>query len=233
MIIGISGLAGSGKDTAAEFLVEDHSFVRVGLADKLKRILKDVFDFTDEQLWGPSSERNKPDYRYKMSECPACGGDPKKTGQCEVGCVYLTARFAAQKLGTEWARACYLNVWVEDVLRTAKMLLNGPEYRYEKESGIYPSFSSSGYTETRGIVIPDVRFKNEMSCIRAAGGHLIRLKRGSGLSTEALDGTYSAHSSETEQLEVPDSYFSAVIDNNKLSLEELREEVRRVYVNLC
>lgn len=231
MIIGISGIAGSGKDTATDFLVEDHNLVRVGLADKLKRILKDVFDFTDEQLWGPSSERVRPDYRYKRAECPECGGDPKKTGQCEAGCIYLTVRFAAQRLGTEWARACYEDVWVDDVLRTVKILLGEPrgEYHYEKKQGLYPCFSSSCNIKTHGVVIPDVRFKNEMRCIRAAGGHLIRLKRGSGLSIE--DG--ADHQSEAEQLEVPDSYFTAVIDSNNLSLGGLREEVRRVYFNLC
>jgi len=64
MIIGLLGQAGSGKDTVADFLVRDHSFVKVALADPLKRICRDVFDFTDEQLWGPSEKRNAPDKRY-------------------------------------------------------------------------------------------------------------------------------------------------------------------------
>jgi len=68
MIIGLCGQAGSGKDTVADFLVRDHSFVKVALADPLKRICKDVFAFTDEQLWGPSAERNKPDKRYPRSD---------------------------------------------------------------------------------------------------------------------------------------------------------------------
>jgi hypothetical protein len=64
MIIGITGKAGAGKDTAADVLVERFNFVKVALADPLKRICKDAFDFSDEQLWGPSEKRNEPDTRY-------------------------------------------------------------------------------------------------------------------------------------------------------------------------
>jgi len=64
MILGICGLAGSGKDTAAKFIIEDYSFVQVAFADEMKRICKRVYDFTDEQLWGPSEFRNAPDKRY-------------------------------------------------------------------------------------------------------------------------------------------------------------------------
>lgn len=64
MILGICGLAGSGKDTAAKFIVEDHRFVPMAFADEMKRICKRVYDFTDQQLWGPSEFRNAPDKRY-------------------------------------------------------------------------------------------------------------------------------------------------------------------------
>jgi len=64
MIIGVAGLAGSGKDTVADHLVEYHGFVKVALADPLKRICREVFDFSEEQLWGPSEKRNEPDKRY-------------------------------------------------------------------------------------------------------------------------------------------------------------------------
>lgn len=68
MIIGISGLAGSGKDTVADFLVQQRDYVKVALADPLKRICQDVFDFSDDQLWGPSEKRNAPDKRYPRNE---------------------------------------------------------------------------------------------------------------------------------------------------------------------
>jgi hypothetical protein len=64
MIIGMCGLANSGKDTAAQYIVTDHSFVPIAFADEMKRICKRIYLFTDEQLWGPSEMRNAIDKRY-------------------------------------------------------------------------------------------------------------------------------------------------------------------------
>lgn len=63
-IVGVSGHANSGKDTIAEHLIYEHGFVRVALADPIKRFAYHVFEFSRQQLWGPSSSRNKVDNRY-------------------------------------------------------------------------------------------------------------------------------------------------------------------------
>ena len=63
-IIGVSGQAGSGKDTVSDRLIEVHSFVRVALADPIKRFGYHVFHFTSSQLWGPSQLRNAVDPKY-------------------------------------------------------------------------------------------------------------------------------------------------------------------------
>lgn len=65
-IIGVSGQAGSGKDTVADHLVKSHRFVRVALADPLKRFGYQVFGFNKKQLWGPSHFRNAVDSRYSL-----------------------------------------------------------------------------------------------------------------------------------------------------------------------
>ena len=64
-VIGITGQANSGKDTVAGYFVQNHNFVQVALADPLKRFGKHVFEFTEQQLWGPSEYRNALDSRYK------------------------------------------------------------------------------------------------------------------------------------------------------------------------
>ena len=64
-VIGITGQANSGKDTVASYFVNNHNFVQVALADPLKRLGSKVFEFTEEQLWGPSEYRNALDPRYK------------------------------------------------------------------------------------------------------------------------------------------------------------------------
>ena len=216
MILGISGLAGSGKDTFARFLVEDHGFVVVSLADPLKRICRDVFDFSDEQLWGPSEKRNEPDFRYPREKCHGCQ-------TCEFRCDhylgYLTPRYALQRIGTEWGRDCYENIWVEYTMRTARKLLDpmsgdvSSALGYNPKQGIVPWNRG----KPKGVAIPDVRFRNEIEGIRAAGGKLVRIRRpGAGLS-----GAAGVHASEAEQAGIPDDVFDLVVENTG-TLEELR-----------
>ena len=56
MIIGILGQKRNGKDTCADYLVEHYNFTKVSFADPIKQILKIMFDFNDEQLYGDKKE---------------------------------------------------------------------------------------------------------------------------------------------------------------------------------
>jgi hypothetical protein len=56
-IIGITGLKRSGKDTISNLLTEKYNFTRYSFADPLKRGVKEMFGFTDEQLWGDEKEK--------------------------------------------------------------------------------------------------------------------------------------------------------------------------------
>lgn len=93
-LIVLSGEAGAGKDSVSDVLVARHGFVAYSLAAPLKRFLKDMFGFTDEQLYGRSSARNEPDPRWARP-CPRCGASGTVTytfsaggGDCETrsGC---------------------------------------------------------------------------------------------------------------------------------------------------
>lgn len=235
MIIGISGLAGSGKDTVAGFL-RKHGFQSISLADPLKRICKEVYDFTDDQLWGPSPLRNTPDPRYIRSSreqhplitrgsethvyCPHCNEEFEKDDQRrmrDTPCVvYLTPRYALQLLGTEWGRTCYPNTWVDLAIRTARELLRGegvvlgylPSQGLFYSSGIDPD--EKPMERAKGVVIPDVRFRNEFEAVRAGGGFLVRVTRpGAGLKH-----AYGAHASEVDQMEIQDNEFDAILQND-------------------
>lgn len=50
-LIGITGKARSGKDTAARHLVMNHEFVRLAFADPLKLAAQEIFGLTAEQTW--------------------------------------------------------------------------------------------------------------------------------------------------------------------------------------
>lgn len=237
MIIGICGRAGSGKDTAADFLVKEHGFVKVALADPLKRIAREVFDFTDEQLWGPSEKRNEEDPRYPRYDINDkkcyCGKkfrdaeDFRDHLPCHSGPANLTPRYALQQLGTEWGRNCYSNVWVDYAIRVAKKLLEDGSVMYSAKEGIVPDYLlraqakyQVGDNKPAGIVISDVRFINEVIAIKAAGGKVWKIER----PAAGLSGTAGQHASETEQEKIPSESFLCVIKND-MSLNVLQSLV--------
>lgn len=58
-ILLLCGNAGVGKDSVAEILRDRMGAVRVAQADTMKRLVKKLFGFSDEALWGPSAERER------------------------------------------------------------------------------------------------------------------------------------------------------------------------------
>ena len=66
-MICISGFAGAGKDECASQLVNGHHAVQTGLADPGKRHMADAYEFTEQQLFGPSPFRNAGDIRIQKN----------------------------------------------------------------------------------------------------------------------------------------------------------------------
>lgn len=232
MIIGVAGNAGSGKDTVADHLVRHHGFVKVALADPLKRICREVFDFSEEQLWGPSEKRNAPDARYLRARMGQYGATAPGVTPIPEEDLYLTPRHALQQLGTEWGRACYENIWVEYAIRVAKQLLkkdyvvNEAINAYHAKTGLrfsHTPYGSGSVKLPKGVVIPDVRFRNEVDAIRAAGGKVWRVSRfGAG-----LQGAAAKHQSETELDTIPLDLFTQHVSNNS-TLEALYAVIDRI-----
>lgn len=233
VILGVCGQAGSGKDTVADMLVKEFGFVKLSFADPLKRICREVFAFSDRQLWGASEFRNAPDPRYRRERQVT-----KRISKREGGKLWfedvtvteldegLTPREALQKLGTEWGRECYPPIWVELGIRNALSIINSQgNVTYDASTGLV---QNSYRKKIAGVVIPDVRFRNEVDSILQAGGRSVRVKRpGAG-----LQGSASAHASEQEMLGIPDGCFSHVIDNSG-SLAELLDQVRQLHTDLA
>lgn len=212
-IIGISGPAGSGKDTFADMLLENDGFVRLSLADPIKRFAMDVWEFSETQLWGPSEHRSIPDTRYEICKSPNY-------------IEYLTPRKVLQHLGTEGCRSVDEDVWIRYALRIANFLLENPSFTYSYSRGVYPS-KIKNYPATKVVILPDIRFCNEINRIKKAGGTLIRIIRpGSGLT-----GEYAQHQSESEMSSISSEEFDFII-NNDGSLDDLRKQANYIVTNL-
>lgn len=69
-----------------------------------------------------------------------------------------------------------------------------------------------------GVVIPDVRFINEWTAIKAAGGKVVRIKR------PGYENPQWNHPSETEQLLLEDDQFDYILHNDG-GLEELVDRI--------
>lgn len=197
-LIAFSAPAGAGKDTASDHLARQYGFRKMSLADPMKRIVQEVYGFTNEQLWGPSQMRNAPDKRYprKWLHKLHNGGDlftgastqkliPAEEIEYTEPVEFLSPRIALQLLGSEWGRVCYQDTWVDMTLRNAAACP-------------YP------------VVIPDCRFQNEINAIHKAGGKVIRLRRQT--QVDALTVGVQGHVSEAEQLAIPDSQFDKVLE---------------------
>lgn len=224
MIIGLSGLAGSGKDTIANILVDKYSFVRIALADVIKRYCMELYDFSYEQLWGESGLRNIPDKRYPRKShvfgadgtCECCG---QTDGQC-----YLTPRYALQKFGDEGGRGAYEEAWIDYTMRIANKILSGQSYK--PSLGCYWDDNDIKKPPINGIIISDCRYINELSAIRERGGKLVRIVRGGA----GLKGSAAAHKSESEQLTISDSAFDYIIYNNE-SFDDLVLNIDIMYAS--
>lgn len=142
MIIGFCGKAGSGKDTAANFLVNNYGFTKLSLAKPVKDVAKLVFGLTDEEVYDPLL-KEKPLDRYP----------------------FLPPRVLLQKIGTDYFRKDFPDVWIKNFQREA--------VKYEN------------------VVVADVRFPNEVSVCdkvyRVVMPELEQIKNNQHESETALD----------------------------------------------
>lgn len=91
-LLGLTGRAGSGKDTAADYLVRHYGFIRASFAQPLKSMLERMLD--DANV----------DYAYLY--------EPHLKNEPIPGLCGVSARRMMQTLGTEWGRALHPAWWV-------------------------------------------------------------------------------------------------------------------------
>ncbi len=104
MIVGLTGLIGSGKDTVADHLVSKYGFIQLSFAESVKDALAVIFGWDRQMLEGKTPEhrdtRNKVDYWWAK----------------RLGIPNFTPRFAMTTFGTDVMRKHFDDrIWVLSV----------------------------------------------------------------------------------------------------------------------
>jgi hypothetical protein len=101
IILGITGLIGSGKDSAAQYLIDNYNFTKLSFAGSLKDAVSVVFGWDRELLEGTTKESRE--WREQVDEWWAT----------RLDMPHLTPRWVLQHWGTELFRQSFHNdIWV-------------------------------------------------------------------------------------------------------------------------
>ena len=166
-IIGLSGYARSGKDEAANILVEEYGFARVAFADKLREVVYQLNPLVNVKAWKSWMDDDvQTTYVYLQDVIDTYGWDGYKAS--EYG---PEIRRLLQRMGTEAGRqTMWDSIWIDTALKP-----------YEGSSA--------------KVVVTDCRFPNEAMAITKRGGNVWRINRAGVAPAVSPDG--SIHPSET------------------------------------
>lgn len=93
MLLGVTGKAGCGKNTLANFLIKNHNFIEMSFADTIKDMACVLLNVNREQL-----------EELKINNAPLLGTEN------------ITARYILQTLGTEWGRNLISrDIWINNL----------------------------------------------------------------------------------------------------------------------
>lgn len=200
MIIGICGFIGSGKDTIADYLVNNHGFRRESFANTLKDAVSAVFGWDRMLLEGRTKEARE--WRERV--------DPWWAERLDM--PNLTPRWVLQYWGTEVCRKGFHDsIWIaslENKLRNSKDDIVISDCRFPNE---IKSIKNAGGAVVRVVRGPEPMWYNlaieeNLHKSEAANLELMKLK---------------VHASETAWV---GTNFDSVLDNNE-SLDHLFKQV--------
>lgn len=243
LIIGLMGESGSGKNLCGDWMVKNKGLVALSFADVFKRFCRDIFGFSDESLWGAAPLRNteviphdftgaqaekawdmvkeKIDEHGKDFAYHLCLGPKEATDYVKLlkgfyedvrertNSGKISPRLALQLLGTEYGRSFKDDIWLSCFYKyyVSEIKKGG---RYTSNRGIVGYDSNNVAT---GIVITDLRFKNELKLMKKHGDFVIKIVRLSllGQANEAEKAGIKGHASETELRSIPDEDFDLIL----------------------
>jgi len=142
MIIAISGLIGSGKDTVADYLVNLHEFRRESFAGNLKNAMCEIFGWDREMLEGRS--KSSREWREQVDEWWAK----------RLNMPHLTPRWILQHVGTDVIRGHFHDdMWLaslENKLRKTDDDIIISDVRFKNEVKMLKDLGAVCVEVTRG-----------------------------------------------------------------------------------
>ena len=213
MILVVAGKKGSGKDTLADLLVENHNFKKISLADELKILCSRVFEYPINHNYDPN---------LKEKKWPA----PIIITPVHIGRItnYLTTRYFNV---TDEMIVDMFNTGENRVLETPRQLLQfiGTDLiRNIVDPDVWIKLTKVALENYEGnAVIPDARFENERIAFKEAGARLALVIRPS------VEIEYSAdnHMSEN-QLGGEDDYD--ILFYNDTDIHQFRNQITLWYM---
>ena len=160
-LIGLTGPAGSGKDTVADYLCAAHGFSRYAYADPLRLEIAAAFGISVDLLLD-RERKEKPTDLLALERCENwhfVGYIVDKLPASFCGGLKLprSPRWIMQKWGTEYRRQH-----------------NGQDYWIRQAENAIADMDRAGITR---VVITDARFEDEAEFIRSKGGQVWLLHR--------------------------------------------------------
>ncbi len=146
IILGITGLIGSGKDSAAQYLIDNYNFTKLSFAGSLKDAVSVVFGWDRELLEGTTKESRE--WREQVDEWWAT----------RLDMPHLTPRWVLQHWGTELFRQNFhTDIWMlslENKLRQHSGNVVITDCRFENEVNAIKSAGGRTARIFRGM-LPD------------------------------------------------------------------------------
>jgi len=223
-VIAISGWVKSGKDTAANLLINEFGFTRVGFADKLKDNVAEDYDL-DRASLDDQAQKELP-----LLHMPVKGLDGftknlstflirefrTKDGVRPVDSVYQDVDGVNTFMGVLPDNSREIVYWT----RRALCILEGSTKRTaDPDYWVKIAVKTAKRTGKNLVVISDLRYRNELSTTKMA------LEAGDELVTVRVNRFDDTESKDPSERDLDNAEFDVVIENRS-TLEEFLTSVR-------
>lgn len=161
MLIGLSGPAGVGKDTVADYLVETHGFTKFSFSDALYREVSEAFGIPIGEL----QRRETKELSHVRLQARYCADESFRAIMLDTLPMWeheFSPRWVLQRWGTDYRRAQDPDYWIKKTAAWVQAWLD-----VTKDDG----------EQHAGLVNASVRFPNERAFIEKLNGVIWHLRR--------------------------------------------------------